>query len=97
VVATQVVAVFGCRTDRQSIFRIGFLSNRLVLLGIAVELALLGILVYTPFLHTLFNTAPLGLREWAYLFAWTPVIFLLDELRKAILRWRERRTTRQGI
>jgi len=97
VVATQVGAVFGCRTDRQSIFRIGFLSNRLVLLGIAVELALLGILVYTPFLHSLFNTAPLGLREWAYLFAWTPVIFLLDELRKAILCWRERRTTRQDI
>jgi len=97
VVATQVGAVFGCRTDRQSIFRIGFLSNRLVLLGIAVELALLGLLVYTPFLHSLFNTAPLGLREWAYLFAWAPVIFLLDELRKAILRWRERGTTRQDI
>ncbi len=89
VVATQVGAVMGCRTDRASIFRIGFFTNRLVLWGIAAELTLLGILIYTPFLHSIFNTAPIGLREWAYLFAWTPVIFLLDELRKAILRWRE--------
>jgi potassium/sodium efflux P-type ATPase len=93
VVATQVGAVFGCRTDRASIFRIGFFTNHLVLWGIAAELTLLGILVYAPFLHSIFNTAPIGLREWAYLFAWTPVIFLLDELRKVILRWRERRVS----
>jgi P-type Ca2+ transporter type 2C len=90
VVTTQVGAVMGCRTDRTSIFRVGFFTNRLVLWGIAVELTLLGILIYVPFLQPVFHTAPIGLREWAYLFAWTPVIFLLDELRKAILRWRER-------
>jgi magnesium-transporting ATPase (P-type) len=91
VVTTQIGAVFGCRTDRESIFRIGFFTNRLVLVGIAVELMLLCSLIYLPFLHGIFNTAPIGLREWAYVFAWTPVIFLADELRKAFLRWRERR------
>ena len=89
VVSTQVGAVMGCRTDRTSIFRIGFLTNRLVLWGIAVELTLLGILIYVPFMQPVFNTGPIGLREWVYLFAWTPVIFLLDELRKAILRWQD--------
>ena len=93
VVTTQVGAVMGCRTDRASIFRIGFFANRLVLWGIAAELTLLGILIYTPFLQPIFNTAPIGLREWTYLFAWTPVIFLLDELRKTIMRWREGKTS----
>ncbi|HEX6033744.1 MAG TPA: cation-transporting P-type ATPase, partial [Anaerolineales bacterium] len=88
VVVTQVGAVMGCRTDRASIFRIGILTNRLVLWGIAVELTLLGILIYAPFMQPIFNTGPIGLREWAFLFAWTPVIFLLDEVRKAILRRR---------
>lgn len=92
VVVTQIGAVMGCRTERTSIFRIGLLTNRLVLWGIAVELILLVILIYTPFLQPIFNTAPIGPREWAYLFAWTPVILLLDELRKAILRRRERTT-----
>ena len=93
IVVTQVGAVMGCRTDRVSIFQIGFLTNRLVLWGIAAELTLLGILIYVPFIQPIFNTAPLGLREWIYLFTWTPVIFLLDELRKAILRQRERKTS----
>jgi magnesium-transporting ATPase (P-type) len=91
VVATQVGAVFGCRTERASIFKVGFLTNRLVLVGIATELILLGLLIYVPFLQSVFNTAPLGLREWAFIFAWTPVIFLADELRKALLRWQEQR------
>ncbi len=93
VVATQVGSVFACRTDKISIFRIGFTSNRLVLVGIGLELALLVSLVYTPFLHNVFNTAPLELTHWVYVFAWTPVIFLLDELRKAFLRRRERLKT----
>jgi len=92
VVASQVGAVFGCRTDRASIFSIGFRTNRLVLVGIAVELVVLGLLTYVPFLHGVFNTAPLGLREWIYVFAWAPIILLADELRKGLLRWRERRT-----
>ena len=86
VVAAQVGAVFACRTDRASVFRIGLLSNRLVLLGVAIELVILGLLIYTPFLQSLFNTAPIGLQEWMFVFAWTPVIFLADELRKAVLR-----------
>lgn len=93
VVATQVGAVFGCRTDRASIFKIGFFTNRLVLLGIAVELILLGLLIYVPFLQGVFNTAPINLAEWAFVFAWTPVIFLADELRKVLLR--RRRAERQ--
>lgn len=88
VVVTQVGAVMGCRTDRTSVFRIGLLSNRLVLWGILVELVLLAVLIYTPFLQPIFNTAPIYIREWVYLFAWTPVIFFLDELRKAIIRMR---------
>jgi magnesium-transporting ATPase (P-type) len=95
IVATQIGAVFGCRTDRASIFSIGFLTNRLVLAGIACELIILGLLIYVPFLQGLFNTAPLGVREWVFIFAWTPIILLADEARKALLRWRERRWPRR--
>jgi magnesium-transporting ATPase (P-type) len=95
IVATQIGAVFGCRTERASIFTIGFFSNRLVLAGIASELVILGLLIYTPLLQTVFNTAPIGPREWLFAFAWTPIMFLADEARKALLRWRERRAIRR--
>jgi magnesium-transporting ATPase (P-type) len=91
IVATQVGAVFGCRTNRASIFTIGLFTNQLVLVGVATELIILGLLIYTPLLQNIFNTAPIGLREWMFVFAWTPIIFLADEVRKALLRWRERR------
>ena len=50
--------------------------------------------MYVPFLQKAFNTAPLGLVEWAFVLAWIPIIFLVDELRKVLLRWREQRTVR---
>jgi magnesium-transporting ATPase (P-type) len=89
IVATQVGAVLGCRTDRVSVFKIGLFSNRLILGGIAVELCILGLLMYVPFLQKAFNTAPFGLIEWVFVLSWIPIVFLVDELRKALLRWRE--------
>ncbi len=92
VVTTQMGAVFGCRSELTSVFRLGFFTNRLVLAGVALEVVILGLMSYAPFMHTVFNTAPLGLREWAYVFAWAPIILLLDELRKA---WQRRRRLRR--
>jgi magnesium-transporting ATPase (P-type) len=91
IVAAQVGAVFACRTDRASVLTVGFFRNRLVLWGVAVELTLLLLLVYTPWLQDVFHTAPLGPREWAFAVAWAPLLLLADEGRKALLRRRERR------
>ncbi len=86
IVFCQIGVVFCCRTERNSIFRIGFHTNRMVLIGIATELTLLGILTYIPFLHGLFNTAPLGWREIAVLLIAPVLILAVDEIRKLFLR-----------
>ncbi|HHT9111032.1 MAG TPA: HAD-IC family P-type ATPase [Candidatus Brocadiaceae bacterium] len=90
IVATQIGNVFACRTERESVFKVGFFKNKLVLLGIVSELAIITTLVYTPFLQRIFGLAPLGLKEWGFLFAFTPVLFLMEEGRKLIMRkwWR---------
>ncbi len=93
IVLAQVGAVFGCRSDRDAVFKLGLLRNRMILLGIAVEFLLLLLLVYLPipFLHNLFNTAPLGWKAWIFLFAIPPIMLVLDELRKLLLRiWAQR-------
>ena len=51
IVFCQVGAVLNCRTDHQSLFRVGLFSNRQVLVGIAVEIALLAAIMYVPFLQ----------------------------------------------
>ena len=88
IVMAQVGAVFGCRTERHPIWKVGLLGNPLILIGIAVEFVLLSLLVYLPipFLHQLFHTAPLGIREWGFLLLIPPAMLLADEIRKALLR-----------
>lgn len=96
IVMAQVGAVFGCRTERLSAFKPGMFSNKLILIGIAVEFVLLAFLVYIPlpFLHKLFNTAPLGWKEGIFLIAIPFAILLIDEIRKWILRkWYSFNTT----
>ena len=90
IVATQIGNVFACRTERESVFKVGFFKNKLVLLGIISELAIITTLIYTPFLQRIFGLAPLGPKEWGFLFAFTPVLFLMEEGRKLIMRkwWR---------
>ncbi|MEK6726862.1 MAG: HAD-IC family P-type ATPase [Deltaproteobacteria bacterium] len=89
IVATQVGNVFACRTERESVFKVGFFRNRLVLWGIATELTIISLLIYTPFLQRIFGLAPLGIKEWAFLFAFTPVLLIMEEIRKLILRKRK--------
>ena len=90
IIATQIGNVFACKTDKESLFKVGFLSNRLVLLGIASELLIISVLIYTPFFQRIFGLAPIGLKDWGFLFAFTPFLFLMEEARKWIVRrwWR---------
>jgi magnesium-transporting ATPase (P-type) len=90
IIATQIGNVFACRTERESVFRIGFLSNRLVLLGILVEIGLICMIVYFPPLQKIFNTSSLTVIDWVFLFAFTPFILVAEELRKYLLRFTKR-------
>ena len=93
IVFSQVGAVFGCRTERISVFKKGLFANRMILAGVAAELAIVVLWLYLPApgMHALFNTAPLGWREWLFLVVIPPVMLALDELRKTLLRRRDRR------
>jgi P-type Ca2+ transporter type 2C len=92
VVTTQIGNLFAQRAANTSIVRVGFFSNRLVWLGIASELVVIALVVYTPFLQFIFGTAPLGGSDWLFLFAWTPTLLVADELRKFVAARLQRRT-----
>ncbi|WP_211315217.1 cation-translocating P-type ATPase [Photobacterium lipolyticum] len=86
IVFCQVANVLICRTRRQSLFSVGILTNRLVLLGIATELLLLGLISYVPICNSFFGTAPL--QAWQLLLSvpFAVLIFLGDELRRMYVR-----------
>lgn len=88
IVFCQIGAVLNCRTERESVFSVGVFSNKRVLLGIGVELALICALSYVPFLQGIFNTAPLAITDWLLLIVLPFPVLLLEELRKLIVRRR---------
>jgi magnesium-transporting ATPase (P-type) len=88
IVAGQVGAGFAFRTNRESVFSIGLLSNRFLLVGIAFEVALLVALVLVPALQGVFHMKPLDPVAWPLLLIWPPLVFGAEELRKALFRRR---------
>ncbi|MFN8380204.1 MAG: cation-transporting P-type ATPase [Anaerolineae bacterium] len=92
VVTTQIGNVFTQRTERTSITKIPLFSNRLIWIGVAVELVLVAIIIYTPIGQRIFGTDSFPLYYWIFLFAWTPSLVIVDEVRKYLVRRRERRS-----
>ncbi|MFP4111709.1 MAG: cation-translocating P-type ATPase [Candidatus Woesearchaeota archaeon] len=86
IVICQVADVYICRTRRQSVFSAGFFSNKLIILGIFTELALLSVMVFLPAANTFFGTAPLTLFELSLSVPFALLIFFGDEFRKWLLR-----------
>lgn len=86
IIICQVANVMICRTRRQSLFSMGALTNRLVLLGISAELLLLALISYVPICNTFFGTAPLQLWHLLLSVPFAVLIFSGDELRRSYLR-----------
>jgi len=62
IVMAQVGNGFAMRTHRQSIFRVGFFTNKMLLWGIFAEVAFQAAIVYLPPLQAVFSTASIMAR-----------------------------------
>jgi len=90
IMAGQLGNFFAARSSSESIFRLNPLRNRWLFPGIFSQLAILACIVYIPFLQPLFGTAPLSPSDWVYLYSLAPLILVLEEIRKAAIRFSRR-------
>jgi P-type Ca2+ transporter type 2C len=90
VVTTQIGNLFAHRTERASIRSVGWRGTRLLWVGVASELAVIAAVVYLPPLQRVIGTAPFPTWLWLPLLAAAPVLLFIDEVRKALLRYRTR-------
>ncbi len=84
IVAAQIANVFVCRSDRGLAF--GRAWNHLLPVGIGLELALLGAVVYVPWFQRAFETSAMTPRDWVVPLAVLPLFFLVEETRKWMVR-----------
>ena len=86
IMAGQLGNLFATRTNVESTFTLNPLRNKWLLGGLLAELALLVAIVYVPFLQDVFGTAGLAPVDWLYLYSVAPVVIVLEEGRKLVLR-----------
>jgi Ca2+-transporting ATPase len=88
---TQLGHVLAIRSERESLFTIGILSNKPLLGAVTLSFLFQMATVYVPFLNPVFHTEPLTLAELATTIILSAVIFVAVEIEKLIKRKRSRK------
>jgi Ca2+-transporting ATPase len=86
---SQLAHVMAIRSERESLFKQGLLSNKPLLGAVVLMLALQLLVIYAPTLNRLFNTQPLRAGELAWTVMSGFIIFLAVEIEKWIRRKRQ--------
>ena len=86
IIISQIGNVFACRSMRESVFTLGFFTNKLIFIGIAIELILQLFIVYHPWGNTVFGTYPISYNLWFILLIFGVTLLFAEELRKHFSR-----------
>lgn len=82
----QLAHVLVIRSEKESLFRQGLWSNKLLLGAVAVTVALQMAVIYLPFLNPIFKTSPLPPQELALCFVLPVVVLVAVEIEKWLVR-----------
>jgi Ca2+-transporting ATPase len=78
--------VLAIRSERESLFTQGIRSNLMLLGAVLLTFVLQLAVLYVPFLHPIFKTAPLSLSELAFCLVLSSVVFSAVEIEKVLVR-----------
>jgi Ca2+-transporting ATPase len=85
---SQLGHALAIRSDRESLFFQGILSNKPLLGAVALTFVLQMATIYVPAFNSIFRTAPLTLTELAATLAIAAVVFVAVEVEKWVKRRR---------
>jgi Ca2+-transporting ATPase len=86
----QVFNALNCRSRTNSIFRMGFFSNRYLIGAVVLSLTLQILVTVVPLFQVALGTIALSLEDWAMIFLVSSTVLFGDELRKLVSRRRIR-------
>lgn len=79
-VMSQLFHVFECRSERNSIFKIGFFTNLYLVFAVLSSMILLVIVVYLPWLQNIFQTQGLNPFQWFIVMGFSGTISLISSI-----------------
>jgi P-type Ca2+ transporter type 2C len=83
---TQLGHVLAIRSEQQSLFKIGLLSNKLLLGAVVLTFLLQMATIYIPVLNKVFKTEPLTAMELLITIAASSIVFFAVEVEKLVIR-----------
>ncbi|MFZ5592963.1 MAG: cation-translocating P-type ATPase [Pseudomonadota bacterium] len=86
IIVMQVVNVFLCRSERDSLFSRAVFYNKLMLWGIVIEIVLILLIDYTSWGNLIFGTAPIAVEVWLFVIPFALGMLMLEEVRKWFIR-----------
>lgn len=84
----EMFYLFNCRSMTQPIWSLGLFNNPLLWVGVAIMILLQLLYTYMPVFNTVFQSAPMGFKEWGMVLFTSLVIFVVVEIEKKISRIR---------
>lgn len=92
-VLIQMVNAYNSRSSYQSVFRMGLFSNLFLVGSVMISLGVVYLLVEVPFFQEWIHTAELEWYEWFIIIAASFSILVVEEIRKAFVRFRMAKKT----
>ena len=80
----QLFNLFNMRSLRESVFKIGFFSNKYLILLFGVSFALMLGVIYIPAIQSVFRFIPLSFMEFLVLILISSTVFIVGEIYKRI-------------
>jgi magnesium-transporting ATPase (P-type) len=91
IVLMQMANAFACRSERSTLFEIGFTTNRPLLLALAAELVLLAVFLGVPPVADLLGGGWPSYQGWLFAGAAAVLLLLVDTAAKVLRRGGDRR------
>jgi len=91
-ISLAVLAVFqwfnawNCRSEKKSIFKVRFLSNKFLIGATIIVIGLQVLAIYTPFFQRVLKTVPLNFYDWIWIISIALSIIVIEEIRKFFQR-----------
>ncbi|MCS4541450.1 MAG: cation-translocating P-type ATPase [Euryarchaeota archaeon] len=86
VIIFELLFVFSCRSFRHSVFELGLLTNKYLVLAVVWEIFMLAALINVPFLRNIFGLSSLSWLDWFLVLAIASTGFIASELGKIIFK-----------
>lgn len=86
----QVFNALNCRSRTQSVFSLGFFTNKFLIIAIVASVTLQFLTTLVPGLQFILNTVPLNAIDWLLIVLVTSSVWISDEFRKWVQkRWQK--------